>query len=136
MTNIPRYPAGNDIAALKANKRARAGAPDGIAASAAAACLAGFVTYLVACFVGAGVSSTAPGGDTNAAGAVWMYPVYSAWIWGPPILLALVLAIVAKARKSPRPALSTTVIVLCAAFPVLGVLVLVVEFYIFLITAG
>ncbi|WP_258804815.1 hypothetical protein [Pseudarthrobacter sp. NS4] len=33
MTNLPRYPAGNDMAALKANKRARAGARDGITAS-------------------------------------------------------------------------------------------------------
>ncbi len=64
------------------------------------------------------------------------YPIYSALIWGPLILLALILAIVAKARKSPRPALSTTVIVLSGAFPVLAVLVLVIASFIYLDTSG
>lgn len=136
MTNLPRYPASNDIATLKANKRAQSGAPDGITASAAAAWLAGLVIYLVACFEGASVSSAATGGDTDAAWAAWMYPIYSAPVWGSLILLALILAIVAKARKSPRPALSTTIIVLCAFFPVLAVLVLVIESFIYLITSG
>jgi hypothetical protein len=44
------------------------------------------------------------------------------------ILLAFILSIVAKARKGPRRGLSTTIVVLSATFPVLAVVVLVVEF--------
>ncbi|QHK19729.1 hypothetical protein GU243_08305 [Pseudarthrobacter psychrotolerans] len=126
MTNIPKYPKGNEGADLKTIKAEQAGGTADLAMYAAVAWAAGFVTYLMACLIGVSVSSAAKGG-TSEQWAAWMYPIYSILIWGPLILLALILAIAAKARKSPRRRLATTIVVLSATFPLLAVLVLGVE---------
>ncbi|GAB3563956.1 hypothetical protein GCM10027405_19370 [Arthrobacter alkaliphilus] len=129
MTDFPKYPLGNETASLNTGDGELAGGRSAdLAVYAAGSWVAGFVTYLVACLVGLSVSKAARGGDTAAAWAALAYPIESVWMWGPMILLALILAIVAKARKGPRRALSTTIVTLSATFPVLAVLVLVVEF--------
>lgn len=125
MTNIPKYPTRNE-ADLRAMKAELAGSGADLASYSAGAWMAGLVAYLLACLHGLNVSSTAKGG-TGEQWAAWLYPIFSIWIWGPLILLALILAIVARARKSRRQWLATTIIVLSASFPVLAVLVLVIE---------
>lgn len=103
-----------------------AGSGADLASYSAGAWMTGLVAYLLACLHGLNVSSTAKGG-TSEQWAAWMYPIYSIWIWGPLILLALILAVVAKARKSRRQWLATTIIVLSASFPILALLVLAIE---------
>lgn len=131
MTNTPehreanKFPKAPPVKMIKAEKAV--GVTD-LAPYAAAAWVAGCVTYLAACLIGAHISSESTGGDTDEAWAAWMYPLYySVPIWAPLILLALILAIVARVRKSPRHGLTTTTIVLSASFPVLALLVLLIQ---------
>lgn len=128
MTDFPKYPLGNETASLNTGDGELAeGRSADLAVYAAGSWAAGFVTYLVVCLVGASVSSTAREGDYGAGWAVWIYPIFSVWMWGPMILLALILAIVARARKGPRRGLSTTIVTLGVTFPFLAVLVVAIE---------
>jgi small-conductance mechanosensitive channel len=129
MTNIPKYPVRNEGADVKTFKAELAGSGADLASFAAGAWLTGLVAYLLACLHGANVSSAAKGG-TSEQWAALLYPIFSFWIWGPLVLLALILAIVAKARKSPRQWLATTVVMLSAAFPILAFLVLAIGSFI------
>ena len=127
MTNIPKYPTGNkrDLESMKA-AQVRRGAD--AAVYSAIAWADGLLTFLLDCLHGVNVSRAASGGSSEQW-AAWMYPIYSVWMWGPMILLALILAI--TARKGPRQGLSITIMVLSAIFPVLAVLILIVESLIF-----
>lgn len=100
MTNIPKYPV-HKGAELRVIKAEVAGSGTDFASFAAGAWVTGLVAYLLACLHGLNVSRTAKGG-TSQQWAAWLYPIFSIWIWGPLILLALILAIVARARKSRR----------------------------------
>jgi hypothetical protein len=85
------------------------------------------------------MASTSPArlaGRSSGQWAAWLYPIFSFWTWGPLILLALILGIAAKARKSPRRRLATTIVVLSVAFPLLAVLVLAAESIIALIASA
>lgn len=67
---------------------------------------------------------TRPQAGSREQWTAWAYPIYSIWIRGPLILLALIFASVANERKSLRQPLATTVVVLSATFPPLAALVL------------